>query len=285
MPWSTHTIEVDGPVVRKRYRTWARDEPTREWTALALLAAHAPDLSPTPLRRLPSSPTPTPTYALGLGPGVEMTFVPGEPLLVARGATAICALSLAMRRLHSAIPRQLLDELPLRIGHAGAMRDLLRARYAVPRPLPEVSSPLTDSVVRRAVEDGRTWLASGAPDRLATADVLPVFGHGDPNLANYHWDGERVRVLDFEEAGRSDLAYELADAVEHLAGRTHGDLDEAALLAEFDLTSVEAARLLEARRLLSLFWLDMLLPGRPAHTRNPPSTLNAQAARVLALLG
>ncbi|WP_328993075.1 aminoglycoside phosphotransferase family protein [Kribbella sp. NBC_01245] len=261
---STHTIEVDGSIVRKHYRSWERGEPDREWTTLTLLAAHAPGLSPLPLRRTTEA------------PGLEMTRVPGEPLLAARGATAIGALSLAIRRLHSAIPRRILDELPLRIGHAGEMHDLLRDRFAVPRPMP-------DPDVRRAVEDGRTWLASRAPALLATADALPVFGHGDPNLANYHWDGERVRVLDFEEAGRSDLAYELADAVEHLAGRTHGDLDEPALLAEFDLTSVERARLHEARRLLSLFWLDMLLPGRPAHSRNPPGTLEAQAARVLAL--
>jgi hypothetical protein len=33
-----------------------------------------------------------------------------------------------------------------------------------------------------------------------------------------------------------------------------------------------------------LFWLMMLLPGSPAHQRNPPGTVERQAARLLLLL-
>jgi hypothetical protein len=40
----------------------------------------------------------------------------------------------------------------------------------------------------------------------------------------------------------------------------------------------------EYRRLAALFWLVMLLPGSPAHHRNPPGTLERQAARLLLLL-
>jgi hypothetical protein len=34
----------------------------------------------------------------------------------------------------------------------------------------------------------------------------------------------------------------------------------------------------------ALFWLMLLLPGSPAHHRNPPGTLERQAARLLLLL-
>jgi hypothetical protein len=40
----------------------------------------------------------------------------------------------------------------------------------------------------------------------------------------------------------------------------------------------------EYRRLSALFWLMMLLPGSPAHRRNPPGTLERQATRLLFLL-
>jgi thiamine kinase-like enzyme len=36
-----------------------------------------------------------------------------------------------------------------------------------------------------------------------------VVAHGDPNLANYLWDGTRVRIVDFEDAGRGDRTVEL----------------------------------------------------------------------------
>ncbi len=55
-------------------------------------------------------------------------------------------------------------------------------------------------------------------------------------------------------------------------------------LALFDLTAAEQVRVREYRRLSALFWLMMLLPGSPAHRRNPPGTLERQAARLLHLL-
>jgi hypothetical protein len=55
-------------------------------------------------------------------------------------------------------------------------------------------------------------------------------------------------------------------------------------LALFDLTAAEQARLHEYRRLSALFWLLMLVPGGPAHRRNPPGTVERRAARLLRLL-
>jgi len=52
-----------------------------------------------------------------------------------------------------------------------------------------------------------------------------VLGQGDGNLANFLWDGGQVRIVDFEDSGPSDRAFELAVLVEHLsavAGRAPG---------------------------------------------------------------
>ncbi|SEG99641.1 Phosphotransferase enzyme family protein [Nonomuraea solani] len=64
-----------------------------------------------------------------------------------------------------------------------------------------------------------------APEPPACEEgVTPVFGAGDGNLANFLWDGTRVRIVDFEDSGHSDLAYEVAEPqpARHLraAGRT-----------------------------------------------------------------
>jgi hypothetical protein len=52
----------------------------------------------------------------------------------------------------------------------------------------------------------------------------------------------------------------------------------------FGLTAAEQVGVREYRRLYALFWLMLLLPGRPGHDRNPPGTLERQAARLLLLL-
>ncbi|WP_433050853.1 hypothetical protein [Dactylosporangium sp. CS-033363] len=105
-----------------------------------------------------------------------------------------------------------------------------------------------------------------------------VLGHGDPNLANYLWDGQRIRIVDFEDAGRSDPEFEMADLVEHVGAR---GADWAGFLARFDL---DGDRLLDARRLFATFWLHLLRPGGPAERRNPPGSLDRQAERLLDLL-
>jgi hypothetical protein len=116
------------------------------------------------------------------------------------------------------------------------------------------------------------FLAGPAPELDMT-----VIGHGDANLANYLWDGETVRLVDFEDAGASDLAYEIGFLVEHLAGR---ETDWDPLLARF-AGEADADRLREARLTSAAHWLLLLLPGGPAARRNPPGTLESQAERIL----
>jgi hypothetical protein len=86
-----------------------------------------------------------------------------------------------------------------------------------------------------------------------------VLGHGDPYLANFLCDADQVRLVDFEDSGPSDRA--------------------------FDLTRAEAARVHDFRCHAALFWLIMLRPGSTSSTRNPPGTLERQAHRLLELLG
>lgn len=111
-----------------------------------------------------------------------------------------------------------------------------------------------------------------------------VLGHGDGNLANVLWDGERCRLVDFEDSGLSDRAYEYADLVEHISSWSTGAVDAESLLGHLALDPALACRTHQARRLMALYWLIMLLPGNPADLRNPLGTLSRQASRLLTLL-
>jgi Ser/Thr protein kinase RdoA (MazF antagonist) len=136
--------------------------------------------------------------------------------------------------------------------------------------------------VRRAWQAGADWFSGGAPGRLDGGD--PVLGQGDSNLANFLWDGAEVRIVDFEDSGPSDRAFELAVLVEHISAWSDAGQPADVLLGSFGLTAAEQVRVREYRRLCALFWLMLLLPGRPGHDRNPPGTLERQAARLLLLL-
>ncbi len=121
----------------------------------------------------------------------------------------------------------------------------------------------------------RAWLEA-AHELIDVQD--PVVAHGDPNLENYLWDGTRVRIVDFEDAGRGDLAVELANLVEHLSGRR---TDWTGFAERF---AVDLERFHAARCLWAAFWLTLVGPGGPSAARNPPGTAEAQAGRVLALV-
>lgn len=142
-----------------------------------------------------------------------------------------------------------------------------------------------DPLVHRARAAAAAWLGCGAIDRQSPAGSRTVLGQGDSNLANFLWDGHRVRLVDFEDSGPSDRAFELAVLVEHVSAWSGAQLDADTFLALFELTTAEAARLLQFRRLAALFWLMLLRPGSRSSRQNPPGTLKRQAHRLLALLG
>jgi Phosphotransferase enzyme family len=123
--------------------------------------------------------------------------------------------------------------------------------------------PPASGVVAEAHAAALAWW-DGPQVRQFAAIADPVVGHGDPNLSNYLWDGARVRIVDFEDAGRSDMELELANLVEHMSSR---DTDWDEFVNHFP---VDGRRFRAARVLWASCWLTMLMPGGPSAHRNPP---------------
>lgn len=247
----THELVFSADTLVKRYTSWDRGEHRREWAVLTLLRDRAPGLAPEPLAAAPDA---TP-------PHVVMSRLPGVPLGGALTGARLHGLEAALRSLW-AVPA---DGLPPRRFHPGEAWRVVGAGFA--------AATRPGGVAGEAFDRARHLLAGPAP---AEPD-RPVLGHGDPNLANYLWDGGRVRIVDWEDAGGSDVAWELGTLVEHLSAR---GTDWRGFLTRFD---VDPARLTAARLVMAAFWLLLLLPGGPATRRNPPGTLEAQAAHLLEL--
>jgi Ser/Thr protein kinase RdoA (MazF antagonist) len=271
--FTTHLVDIGGDEVVKRFRSWDRGEHRREWQALTLLASYAPDLAPAPLSAdLTSVP-----------PQVRMSRVPGLPLdrlsperqaLDGQAVTPghLDAVAAAISLLHAAVPPDVVTGLRpqpwLEVGVVDRMRSIVAGRRA----------PDDDAPARAAFDAGMCWFGRAADPRPEPHSL--VFGHGDGNLANYLWDGERVRLVDFEDSGRSDRAYELAAFAEHVSVWHDAGIETGALLARFELTSAERARVLFFRRAFAFYWLLTLLGRRD----DSQGTLHSQAARLLALL-
>lgn len=266
----THDLTFTTTEVRKRFVTWDRAEPEREWRCLTLLAEHAPGVAARPLRREVEDGAPV----------VVMERLPGDPL-GGRPLTAAQteALGRTLRRLY---------DVPLEAVHRAGLAE---RRYGPSSQQQTMSEWLADDdeldrcqdpvLVAEAVHVARDWLARS--DALP-APHLSALGISDLNPANVLWDGERCRLVDFEDGGLSDPAYELADHTEHLAGRLAGVFDTEALVDAVGLSGDERDRMAAYRPLWAVFWLAMLLPGNGGFRRNPPGTTERQARRVLGYL-
>lgn len=266
---STHDITLDDERVVKRYRSWEKGEPDREWNGLVLLDRCAPGLAPRPLER----------STQGGAPVVVMSRLAGRSLGEGRlRRDELQALGRALRELHCAVPVEQLRDVPER--HWGPRELISTVRPWANEPHPPVSAH-----VESALDAARGWLTTPAVTELEGPLVERVFAIADGNLGNFIWDGERCRVVDLEDSGVSDPAYEVADLVEHVTVTLHDLVDVDELVAGLRFTPEQAARLLSFRRLFAVFWLLMLLPGNPAHARNPEGSVERQAARVQRLLG
>ncbi|WP_329028452.1 phosphotransferase [Streptomyces sp. NBC_00690] len=268
VPWSTHAVELRSDTVIKKFRREKREECVREWRALKLLMEYAPGLAPLP-------------YSADLDamdPEAVMSRLPGRPL---RGQPLsdqqLKALAAALSELYAAVPADALADIPIRLRQQQGLINQIHAWVPlIPRHV--------SGEVRQAMHSGLEWLACSGLDRIGTPDVPMVFGPGDGNLANYLWDGTRVRVVDFEDSGISDRPFELAEITEHIASWKGPSLNVEALLDLINLNPAERARLPECRRLLALVWLFLVSFDDPQHPRNPPGTPERQAARLARLL-
>jgi hypothetical protein len=230
---TTHDVAV-GDVVVKRFRSYGRGEHRREWLGLRLLDHFSPGLAPRPLSaRLDAHP-----------PVITMTRLPGRPLgdgpLDPAGVTALAA---ALDRLHDAVPPRIAERVPPSHGHPYHRLAGLRERFD--------AVPDADEGARAA----RRWLHSAEAVGLTDPDTAePVLGRGDHNLANFLHAGDGLRLVDFEDSGRSDRASEVAELVEHHSARCTPDgLWQPLLDAVAD-----QPRLRAARRYHATVWLTLL---------------------------
>jgi hypothetical protein len=222
----THDVSIDPErgVVTKRFRSWARNEPAREWQAQCLLAGSAPELAAQPLS----------ADLDGHPPAITMSWLPGEPLGAAVISTEqIQALARSLDELWRPVPPGALTTPPGGAPNPEAFTSQARASLAAAR------DPGDDSLVHRAraAAAAAAWLGSGAIDRQSSAGSRTVLGQGDSNLANFLWDGHLVRLVDFEDSGPSDRPFELALLVEHMSARADVQLDADTFLAMFELTT------------------------------------------------
>lgn len=267
----THDLVITDNEVSKHFVSWNDGEADREWACLELIWRNAPGVAPRPLRRE--------THADG-GPIVVMQRVPGQPL----GQQPLtdfqhAALGATLRKLY---------DIPVEQVHAAGLTE---RRYG-PSTLPHVLLDWLgdDYDLTRCQEPGKVaYGVETAVEHLRRRQVIPEpqlssLGIADLNPANVLWDGTTCRLVDFEDGGLTDPAYELADHVEHIAARLAGTYDADRLSAAVSLTNADRGRMLAYRPLWAIFWLAMLLPGNGGFRRNPPGTTEAQVDHLVSLL-
>ncbi len=211
-------------------------------------------------------------------PVIVMSRLPGDSL----GASPltpnqVAAVGEAMGTMYRAVPQEHLDELTDRISGPAEMIGELRSWCRQPHNS-------QSALVQRALTVGSRWVEDPDVDALMCPTADRVFTQGDGNLGNLIWDGLRCSVVDFEDSGISDPAYEVADLLEHVSVWLRDLIDEDQLVAHLGFSPAQLGRLTQFRRLMALFWLLMLLPGNRGHTRNPPGSDERQAQRLLDLL-
>lgn len=136
-------------------------------------------------------------------------------------------------------------------------------------------------VIDKALRAAGAWLSKAT---ALSEPNLNSFCIADLNPANVLWDGTRCRLVDFEDGGITDPAYELADHVEHIAGRLSGSFDANNLVEAVNLGREQRERMNAYRPLWAAFWLVMLMPGNRGFHRNPHGSTEAQARHLLTLL-
>jgi aminoglycoside phosphotransferase (APT) family kinase protein len=189
------------------------------------------------------------------------------------------SLGQALRRVHD-VPLEAINDAGVGERQAGPMTGPQAVAEWLSEPY-DLAGCRDPALVSEAVDAAARWLATPAS---LPEPRLVALGIADLNPANVLWDGTTCRLVDFEDGGLTDPAYDLADHVEHLAGRLTGVFDLGALVQAVGLSEEEQLRLHAYRPLWAAFWMVMLLPGNQGFRRNPPGTTEAQASHLMALL-
>ncbi len=233
--------------VLKCYKVDERRRADKEWAGLTFAALHSCNVTP---RLLYASQD-------GREPAAVLAFVEGQHL----GDVALD------HRQAAALARTLTD-LHMLARDDGAQKGLMRlaqARDRISRLPVATGTPYMLAYVRRlghiclgvrhkAAELYSAWLSG--PDPVLLGHPAPiVFSSGDPNLANCLWDGNQVRIVDFEYSGWSDRAFHLADIIEHPRSWATSDAVWSFFVDCFVIDEAEHARLEAARRMMGIFWL------------------------------
>ncbi|MGH3930351.1 MAG: phosphotransferase family protein [Pseudonocardiaceae bacterium] len=235
-------IGPDGPICIKVYKIDERQRIEREWHALNLLARHGSDCSPAPLWI--DSASDQPALGMSLVPGLTLPDVDDIP-------GALKALAETTRAL---------QDIPMSEPLAGwdridsADHYIKRLTSIWPQQLAEqADDPLTDDMLTLL----RRWENSRDAEIL-TLPARSVFSRGDSNLDNWLHDGETLRCVDFEYSGRSDVAFDAADHIEHISARTIPDETWHKLETNLGIDHHNKHRFQAAQRTCAIRWLAVL---------------------------
>ncbi len=251
------------PICIKIYKLDGRQRAQREWRALTLLAQHGADYAPTPLWIDEASGQ----------PAIGMSLLPGRPLLdsedIASALKALAEITRAVQDIPLSEPLATWD----RIDSAGHY--LTRLTDLWPQQLAEhPDDPHTDDMVTLL----RRWHDSGDAHTLA-CPARHVLSRGDSNLLNWLHDRGTVRCVDFEFAGRSDVAFDAADQIEHISSRAIPDDIWHDLEANLGVDHHNRHRFEAARQTCALRWLAVLWKQR--HRREQEFTTQLHRVRQL----
>jgi Ser/Thr protein kinase RdoA (MazF antagonist) len=241
-----------GPVCVKIYRVDDRRRAEREWLSLAFLSGHQVASAPTPLWADPDPQQ----------PAIGMTFLPGRPFPETGDRQEPLRALAAVQRQYTELPLPAELATLERIDSASHYIHRITSVWA-----PVISSHPRDALTRDLLQILSEWEDSGDAAVLAEC-ARPIFSQGDSNLLNWLWDGVSIRVVDYEFAGYSDLAFDCADLTEHISSRETGVDDQAwaEILSLAGLPSHDQCRFEASQRTCALRWLAVLWKQRDART-------------------
>jgi Ser/Thr protein kinase RdoA (MazF antagonist) len=257
----------NGPVCVKVYRVDDRRRAEREWLSLAFLSGHHVRSAPLPLWADPDPGQ----------PAIGMTFLPGRPFPETGDRQEPLRALAAVQRQYAEL------QLP---GDLAALERIDSASHYVRRITriwaPVISSHPRDALTRDLLQILSEWEDSGDAAVLAEP-ARRIFSRGDSNLLNWLWDGTSIRVVDYEFAGYSDLAFDCADLTEHISSREAGIDDQAwaEILIPAGLDGHDQRRFEAAQRTCALRWLAVLWKQRDTRTEE----FTSQFDRVCRLQG